>query len=125
MSQVAIFALPSFGWPMIDRTYPDLSEVAYHIVSLCDFWKRSPNQGEDSTLIRVIQKMVEISLGIENAQPVARAVIQELQTLRNSPRVDAVEPDGIEVVFIAALLHEQIDELRVPAASAYWAAVFD
>lgn len=110
---------------MIDRTYPDLSEVAYHIVSLCDFWKRSPHQDHDSNLTHVIQKMVEISLGAENAQSVARAVIQELQVLRNFPSVESIEPDGIEVVFIASLLHEQLDELKVPAASAYWAAVFD
>ena len=66
------------------------------------------------------RKVAKVPIALER-----QAVIEELETLRSSSTAENLQPDGIEVVFIAALLHEQLDELKVPAASAYWAAVFD
>ena len=110
---------------MAGRVYPDLSELAYHIISLCDYWRRSDSTQQKKNVVHVIGAIIGIFLGVENTEAIARAVIQELDTIRGAPIHDEVDPDGIEVVFIAALLREQLDALRVPAATAYWVTAFD
>ncbi len=110
---------------MVGRIHPDLSEVAYHIISLCDYGRRSDSGLQKKNVVRAIGAMIGISLGVQNTDAIAHAVIQELDVIRDGRNQREVEPDGIEVVFIASLLHEQLDETRAPAATAYWASVFD
>jgi hypothetical protein len=109
---------------MIGRAYPDLSELAYHIISLSDFWKRSANRSDKDSGVHVIAKMIAISFGVEKADRIARAVMRELDSIRAERTEDEIDPEGIEVVFISALLHEHVDELPVPAATSYWTSVF-
>lgn len=110
---------------MIGRAYPDLSELAYHIIRLSDFWRRPGCQPPKGNVVHVIGHMIGISLGVDNADRIARTVILELDTIRKARTDEEVDPEGIEVGFIAALLQEQAGELTVPATAAYWASVFD
>jgi len=108
---------------MTGRIYPDFSELAYHIIAICDFWKRSKCQLQQDKLEYVIGTMIGISLGLDNADRMARAVIEELDSLRLAQTDDEIDPEGIEVIFISAFLHEQVGELADPATTAYPASV--
>ena len=111
---------------MNGRVSPDLSELAYHIASLCNFWKRSGSPPPSCNRVHVISTMIGICLGIDNADKIACAVVLELDFITEVKRAaDEVDPEGIEVIFISALLREQAGELEVPAATTYWASVFD
>ena len=109
---------------MSGSAYPDFSELAYHIISLCDFWRRSNYQRPKDKAVQVISRMIEISFGIDEAGHLARAVIEELDAIRIVRTGDKVDPDGIEVVFISAFLQEYLGALEVPSTTAYWASVF-
>lgn len=110
---------------MTGRVYPDLSELSYHIINLCDFWRRSGFHEKKDNVVRVVSSMIGISLGVDNADQMARAVISELDAVRVIQTDDEVDPEGIEVVFISALLREQTGELAVPSTTAYWSSVFE
>jgi len=102
---------------MSERTFPDFSELAYHIIIICDFWKRSKGHLQHDRLEHVIGTMIGISLGLDNANRMARAVIEELDSLRLARTDDEVDPEGIEVVFISAFLNEQFGALADPATT--------
>ena len=110
---------------MSGRTYPDFSELAYHIIRLCDFWKRSRCHPQDDSLVHVIGTMIGISVGLENADQLARAVIMERDALRSAGNGDEVDPEGLEVLFISSFLQAQVAAPAVPAMSGYFASMFD
>ncbi len=103
----------------------DLSELAYHIVNLCSFWRRTESDSLRKHEINVLSKMIGICLGIRDADRIARAVVSELDSLTIVETDGEINPDGIEVVFVSTLLQEQIRESEVPAATAFWSSVFE
>ena len=110
---------------MTGRASPDLSELAYHIIRLCDFWRRSGSHSPKGNVVHVIGNMIGISLGVDHPDRIARAVILELDAIRMARTDQEVDPEGIEVGFIAALLQEQAGELAVPATTAQVVSGFD
>lgn len=104
---------------MRGNVYPNFSELAYHITILCDFWRRSGSITHKDNLVRIIGNMIGIALGVENADAMARAVIAELDAMGIARTNQEVDPDGIDVVFITALLQEQVGEFIFPAKSDY------
>lgn len=108
---------------MIGRVYPNLSELAYHIVSLYDFWRRSVSNPENDRSVDVIAAMVAFSFGSENADRVARSIMRELDSIKSEFIDRKIDPDGIEVVFISTLLQQHAAELDAPADHLYGAFV--
>ena len=100
---------------MSGRICPDFSELAYHIISIRDFWQRAKGQEQQNKLEYVIGAMIGISLGLDHAHLMARAVIEELDSLRRARTDDEIDPEGIEVIFISAFLQEQVGEEANPA----------
>ncbi len=110
---------------MNGQVHPDLSELAYHIVNLCSFWRRTENDSLRKNEINVLSKMIGICLGVGDAERIARAVALELDSLSIKETDGEIDPDGIEVVFVSTLLQEQLREFEAPAATAFWSAVFE
>ena len=104
---------------MSGRICPDFSELAYHITILCDFWKRSGSPERKDNLMRILRDMIGISLGLEKADSIARAVVTELDVLGVVRTDQEVDPEGIDVIFITELLREEAGVFAVPAEGEY------
>jgi len=109
---------------MLSKDHPDLSELAYHIVLLRDFWKRLDSSAQSRNGFKALRNMIEIALGVGDADQIAQAVLEELDLIKPTAAGAVVDPEGIEVLFISTLLQEKTDPLSVPAATNYWARVF-
>lgn len=101
---------------MVGTSASHLSELAYHIISLSDFWRRSNRHTQECNEVRVISNMIQIFLGVDDPERIARAVIEELDSVRTERIHAEVDPDGIEVLFLSSFLQEQVGELTVPSA---------
>ena len=107
---------------MLGRTSPDLSELAYHIVSLCAFRKRShAQQGET---IRAIKPMIEIYFGVDDADSITRTVVTALEAIENVSPLDQAQAEECKVEFVSTLLQKQNTDLAVPRTAKYWATLF-
>jgi hypothetical protein len=69
--------------------------------------------------------MIGISFGLDHADRIARAVLLELDSVRLAGTDDEVDPEGSEVLFVAAFLRGQVGELAAPANADGSAADFD
>ena len=108
---------------MIGRVHPNLSELAYHIVSLYGFWRRAPIHSDNDRGVDVIAAMIAFSFGSENGHRIARSIVRELDSITSELTNREIDPDGIEVIFISTLLQEHIVELDLPADDFYGAFV--
>ena len=107
---------------MTEGTTPDLSELAYHIVSLRDYWKLSDPQTGDG--IRAIKAMVEMYFGAEAADRITRSVIGKLEVIETDARLVETGAETAKIELVATFLQTQSDSSTRVAVDTYWEAVF-
>ena len=107
---------------MAGNTSPDLSELAYHIVSLWTFWNRSHSQKGEA--IKAIKPMIEFYFGADGADPIAHMVVAALETIENVNPYDDARAKEDKINSVCALLQLQTVDLVESRTTKYWATVF-
>lgn len=103
---------------MLGRTSPDLSELAYHIVSLWAFWQRSGTQKGEA--IRAIKPMIVFYFGADDAESIAQTVVTALEAVEQVGPFDPADGEDRKVELISSFLQKQTVDLSVPETTKYW-----
>jgi len=94
---------------MLAENDPYISELALHIVTLADFWRRNTTAIKSGAEARVIRTLVEVALDIdaEYAEPIARLVMRELDALEAAGGVNDANATSWKVEVVSVLLRGQ------------------
>jgi len=107
---------------MLGRTSPDLSELAYHIVSLWAFWERSHVQKGEA--IRAIKPMIVFYFGAEDADSIAHTIVTALEATKQVNPFDQAEGEECKIELISSFLQKQTVDSSAPKTTAYWQNIF-
>jgi hypothetical protein len=68
---------------MLETNDTFINELALHIVTLADFWRRKNTSGKPGAELRIIRTLIETGLDInlEYIDPIASLVLKELDAL--------------------------------------------
>ena len=91
---------------MLAENDPYISELAQHIVTLTDFWRRNTTTIKPGAEVRIIRTLVEVALDVdaEHAEPIARLVVKELDALEAAGGVNDANATIWKVEVVAVLL---------------------
>ena len=86
---------------------PYISELALHIVTLADFWRRNTTTMKPGTEVRIIRTLVETALDLDTgyAEPIARLVVKELDALEAAGGVNDANTTTWKVEVVSVLLN--------------------
>jgi len=93
---------------MLETNDPYISELAQHIVTLADFWRRKTTSMKPGAEVRIIRTLIETGLDIdaEYAEPIARLVVKELDALEAAGGVNGATAANWRVEVVSAVLRE-------------------
>ena len=83
-----------------------ITELAQHMVSLADFWRRKNNRAKQDSAIRILRALVEtgMEVDVECADAIAHAVMRALDAMETDAAFACVDAVEAKVEAVIALL---------------------